>query len=214
MKRKDITKIVYITPSIYIAGGVERVLTTKVNYLANQVDKYDVTIRSLVEKQCPNWRLDVYGAGDAKPYQKLAEELKLYNMRYALNGPTKDISQEYLHSSIFALSSRFEGFGMVILEAMSHGLAVVSFDCPCGPKAIIEDGVDGVLVENGEPEKLAQVIIQLIQDEDRRRALAAKAREKSRMYSIEFLGKQWEQLFVDVSDKDTPQPRQTDCAIR
>ena len=154
---------------------------------------------SLVEKQCPDWRLDVYGAGDAKPYHELATELKLDRMRYALNGPTKDISQEYLRSSIFALSSRFEGFGMVILEAMSHGLAVVSFDCPCGPKAIIEDGVDGVLVENGEPEKLAQGIIQLIQDEDWRRALAAKAREKSGMYSIEVVGKQWEKLFADVT---------------
>ena len=154
---------------------------------------------SLVEKQCPDWRLDVYGAGDAKPYQKLAAELKLDNMRYALNGPTKDISQEYLHSSIFALSSRFEGFGMAILEAMSHGLAVVSFDCPCGPKSIIADGINGVLVENGNPTKLAQSIIQLIKAEDLRRALATKAREKSLMYSIDFIGKQWEQLFADVT---------------
>ena len=74
-----------------------------------------------------------------------------------------------------------------------------SFDCPCGPKAIIEDGIDGVLVDNGEPAKLAQGIIRLIKDENLRRTLADKAREKARMYSIEFIGKQWEQLFADVT---------------
>lgn len=167
---------------------------------------------SMVEKRCPDWRLDVYGAGDAKPYHKLARELKLDETRYALNGPTNSLTQEYLNSSIFTLSSRFEGFGMVILEAMSHGLAVVSFDCPCGPKAIIEKGVDGVLVENGEPTKLAQRIVQLIEDENWRRALADRAWEKTRRYSIGVIGKQWEQLFADFSDKDRPRQPLTDCA--
>ena len=102
---------------------------------------------------------------------------------------------------------------MVFLKAMSHGLAVVSFDCPCGPKAIIEDGIDGVLVENGNTTKLAQSIIHLIEAEDRRRALAVKAREKSQMFCMEFIGKQWEQLFVNVSDKDRPQQPPTGYAI-
>lgn len=150
---------------------------------------------SMVERECPDWRLDVFGAGKTEAYLRIAGELRLDETRYALNGPTKDISREYLGSSVFALSSRFEGFGMVLLEAMSYGLAVVSFDCPCGPKNIIDNEVDGLLVENGDVGKLAQGIIRLIKDENLRAALADRAREKSQSYSIEVIGRKWEELF-------------------
>ena len=154
---------------------------------------------SIVEAKVPDWHLVVYGAGDKTPYQKLADELHLDKSRYALNGPTIKVQEKYLGSSIFALSSRFEGFGMVILEAMSYGLPVVSFNCNYGPQALIDNGVDGLLVENGNPEKLAEGIIRLINDKELRTHLANAAREKSRHYSIQEIGKQWEGLFSDLT---------------
>ncbi len=156
---------------------------------------------SRVEKACPDWRLDVFGAGDTAPYETLADELRLDKERYALNGPTKDVPAEYAASSIFALSSRFEGFGMVIIEAMAAGLPVASFNCPYGPQNLISDGVNGLLAENGNPQALADAIIRLINDAQLRRSLAAKAVEDAKEYSIEKIGKRWEELFAEVTKK-------------
>ena len=90
-----------------------------------------------VEKECPDWQLAIYGDGDRAPYQRQMKELGIDSSRCHLNGPTSNIQQEYANSSLFVFSSRFEGFGMVLVEAMSCGLPVVSFACPCGPKDIV-----------------------------------------------------------------------------
>ena len=102
-----------------------------------------------IERQYPEWQLVVFGDGNRTPYEQQMKELGIDDNRCHLYGPTTDIQQEYVNSSIFVFSSRFEGFGMVLVEAMACGLPVVSFDCPCGPKDIIKDGEDGILVENG-----------------------------------------------------------------
>ena len=81
---------------------------------------------------------------------------------------------------------------------MSHGLAVVSFDCPWGPRAIIDNGKDGILVENGNVQLLAEDIIRLIKDKELRESLAHAATEKARQYDISIIGRQWEQLFMSV----------------
>lgn len=82
-------------------------------------------------------------------------------------GPTQNIEIELANSSIYALSSRFEGFGMVIIEAMQCGVPVVSFDCPKGPSEIISHNVDGLLIENGNTEKLANGMIELIENKEK-----------------------------------------------
>jgi len=126
------------------------------------------------------------------------QDLKIDENRCELNSAVENIGAEYLNSSVFALSSRFEGFGMVLLEAMSHGLPVVSFDCPWGPRAIIDNGKDGILVENGNVQQLADGVIRLIRDKEQRESLARSAREKARQYDISIIDQQWEQLFVSV----------------
>ena len=149
-----------------------------------------------VEKRCPDWELVIFGAGDRTPYERLSSELLL--QRCSLNGPTADIEKEYLNSSLFAFSSRFEGFGMVLIEAMACGLPVVSFACPCGPKDIITDGIDGILVENGKVSQLAEKIIYMIEHPEERTRMGANAVRKSERYKIDRLAKDWQQLFESL----------------
>ena len=149
-----------------------------------------------VEKRCPDWELVIFGAGDRTPYERLSSELLL--QRCSLNGPTADIEKEYLNSSLFAFSSRFEGFGMVLIEAMACGLPVVSFACPCGPKDIITDGIDGLLVENGNVSQLAEKIIYMIEHPEERARMGQKAKLKSEQYKIENLAQVWKRLFESL----------------
>lgn len=146
-----------------------------------------------VEQECPDWQLVIFGDGDRAPYQRQAEELGLRHCQ--LRGRTADIQAEYLNSSLFVFSSRFEGFGMVLIEAMACGLPVVSFDCPCGPKDIVSDGQDGLLVPAGNVEQLAQAMIRVMKHTDLARQLGRQAVEKSEQYHIELLAERWRSLF-------------------
>ena len=148
-----------------------------------------------IEKQCPDWQLAIYGDGNRTPYEQQMKDLGIDDTRCHLNGPTTDIQQEYINSSIFAFSSRFEGFGMVLVEAMACGLPVISFDCPCGPKDIIQDHVDGLLVANGNIDKLTEAIIWMTQHPEQHRAMATKAIENVQRYKIEQIAEQWKNLF-------------------
>jgi glycosyltransferase involved in cell wall biosynthesis len=146
----------------------------------------------------PDWQLRIYGRG----LQRAALRRQILDLGLSgdvlLMGPTRDLGAALAQGSVFALSSRFEGFGIVVVEAMSKGLAVVSFDCPRGPGEIIEDGRDGVLVPAGDVDALSRALLEVVGDEERRRALGAAALETARRYDPKTVGADWVALLDDL----------------
>lgn len=164
---------------------------------------FDLLIQAwaTVEKQCADWTLDVFGHGDRRDYDAMIDRLGIDRSRCRLNGPTDHIQEEYLHSSVFAFSSRYEGFGMVLIEAMACGVPAVSFGCPCGPKDIIRDGEDGILVANGDVDAFAKALIAMIQDDQMRERMAQNAHRNVMRYMMEEISRKWEFLFGQLLDK-------------
>lgn len=148
-----------------------------------------------VEKQTLDWELVIYGMGDRSPYERMIDGLSIDRNRCHLYGPVDDIKREYLSSSLFVFSSRFEGFGMVLIEAMACGLPVISFDCPCGPKDIIRHQEDGLLVSSGNTEKLAESMMLLLSNEKLRQQMSSKAIMNVRRFQINEIAQQWKALF-------------------
>ena len=151
-----------------------------------------------VEKRTKDWRLEVFGDGDTTAFNALIDKLGIDRRRCQLNGRTADIEQEYLKSSIAVCSSRFEGFGMSIVEAMACGLPVVAFDCPWGPHSIINEGEDGILVENGNPSALAQGILSLVNDTVLCKKMSEVAVQNVQRFNIEHIATQWRQMFESL----------------
>ena len=143
--------------------------------------------------------MEIYGAGDSTPYQQLVDKAEL-TASVHLCGPSSDIFNHYASSDIMVLSSRFEGFGLVIVEAMGTGLPVVAFDCECGPREIITDMEDGILVRPEDTEKLAEQLLLLINDGELRRKMGEKARIKAKAYAPENIMRQWyDKVFTQPS---------------
>ena len=161
---------------------------------------YDLLLQAWaeVEKHYPDWTLDIYGQGDQTSYRRLMGDLGIGAYRCHLNGPVEDVVKVYQDSSVFVLSSRFEGFGLVLVEAMACGIPVVSFDCPAGPDEIITDGQDGLLVRAGDVHALAEKLISMMADENLRKRLGEQARQSAQRYEMASIAKQWTTLFEKV----------------
>jgi len=155
-----------------------------------------------VENNFVDWQLDVYGDGERTPYERLMDELGIDRTRCHLHGRTNDVESEYCRSSISVLSSRFEGFGMVITEAMSCGLPVVAFDCPWGPRSIIKDGVDGLLAANGDVSDLARKMEMLMGDRQMLVSMSRSAVLNVQRYNIQHIAEIWKRLFEQIMAGD------------
>lgn len=150
---------------------------------------------SSIAKQYPDWELHLYGEGELENELRRSIAQNGIEDSFIIHKPVKDIKEKYLESSVYVMSSRFEGFGMVLIEAMSCGVPCISFDCPHGPSYIIKDGEDGILVENGNVEKLADAMSLLIEDKEKRIAMGRAAKKNVLRYRQENIMQQWENLF-------------------
>jgi glycosyltransferase involved in cell wall biosynthesis len=154
----------------------------------------------LIEQQHPDWELAIYGMGERTPYEQLIDKLQIDRNRCHLNGSTPDIKAEYLNSSLFVFSSRFEGFGMVLIEAMACGLPVVSFDCSCGPKDIVRHNEDGLLVSSGSIGLLAKAMSKMMYNDNLRQQMAKAAVKNVQRYKLNAICQHWKSLFDILID--------------
>lgn len=158
-----------------------------------------IDIWKLISPSHPNWQLDIYGEGTLESdLRKSIKEANISNI--AIHPFTKDISQEYASSSICVLTSIFEGFSLVILEAMQHGLPCISFDCPYGPKNLIDNEKSGYIIENGNINLFADRLRFLMEQPELRKQFGIAAINKSKSYHVDTIMKQWKSLFESLTE--------------
>jgi glycosyltransferase involved in cell wall biosynthesis/membrane-associated phospholipid phosphatase len=161
---------------------------------------FDRLIRAFatIAADCPDWTLRICGGGPKR--RRLERLVQAHGMtgRVLLVGRTDRIGDELAAASLFVLSSRFEGFPMALIEAMSKGLPCVAFDCPTGPREIVRTGRNGILVPDRDEQALAGAMLELINDPGRRRELGRAAAEDALAYSLEAIGPHWDRLLDDL----------------
>jgi len=162
---------------------------------------FDLLIEAFhrVHERHPDWELAIFGEGRLR--KELTEQIKTLGLggHVHLRGVTRQLDSELGRASVFALSSRFEGLPMVLLEAMDSGLPVIAFDCPTGPAEVVEDGVNGLLIPKEDTTALAEGLCRLIKDEKLRVAMGRAARTTSSRYAIPAVAESWERLFQELA---------------
>lgn len=147
------------------------------------------------------WRLDVYGDGqDRITLQKLIDSKGLHNS-ITLHHPDQCIKKHYLESSIFVMTSNYEGLPMTLLEATGLGLPSVSYDFSCGPKDVIIDGVNGYIIKEGDEQDFANKLQILMSDKEKRVYMGKNAIELSKRYSVSCIMQQWDAIFNELIKK-------------
>ncbi|WP_116472417.1 glycosyltransferase family 4 protein [Zobellella maritima] len=148
-----------------------------------------------VNNSYPDWKLHIVGDGEDK--NALENSAAEYGISGSVEfvGNKQDMEKYYQKSAIYCLSSRFEGFGMVLVEAMSYGLPIVSFNCELGPSEILS-GTDSRLIPVGDTDELANSLIELMADEKERERLSRQSEVKAKQYQPDKIIGQWLEVIV------------------
>jgi len=165
------------------------------------IKRYEELISKLVNffNKYPDWKLSIIGNGPyKKKYLSLIEKHKLEKNIVVIDSK-KNIIEEYLKSSIFLLCSKYEGFSLVLLEALSVGVPCISFDCPSGPREIIKNNEDGFLVENGNFDEFINKLEILVNDEELRIRMGNNARSNIKRFSTKNIQKKWDKIIEELS---------------
>lgn len=155
----------------------------------------------------PTWELRIYGGGEEMAALRAQIDELGVGRSVRMMGFTSHLHREFAGASLFVLTSRKEGFPMVVLEALGVGLPVVSYDCPTGPREIIRDGVDGYVVPDGDGEALAEAMSRLMGDAGRRKAFGAAAVDGAARYDIATVAARWDELLREAEAAKSPRRR-------
>ncbi|WP_332879713.1 glycosyltransferase family 4 protein [Massilia sp. S19_KUP03_FR1] len=169
------------------------------------VKNADELIRAFAQlaKKHPDWDLAILGEGPERASLEAIIKDQALTTRVFMPGIVGNVGAWYAHADLYAMTSRSEGFPNALVEAMSHGLAAVSVDCDTGPRDIIRDGIDGVLVPPNNSAALVNALDRVMGDATFRGQLADRAREARERFSIEKIAGMWDALFHELSPADT-----------
>lgn len=196
--------VAYIYNSLTIIPKKKSFLKNKVAIAVGRLDcqkGFDFLIDAwnTVFNSFPDWKLYIYGEGLLREQLQNLIERKELSSVIVLCGATNDIISKYYESSIFILSSRTEAFGLVLTEAEACGLPIVAFDCPSGPRELMEDGRNGYLVSPvGNVKDLASSIIKLMSDSSLRQKMGQRSLELSERFKIEKISKEWVKFYKNL----------------
>lgn len=151
--------------------------------------------------RCHDWHLDIFGQGEWHGMLQSMIDVRGLGGSVTLHAPTQNIAQEYARSAMLVMSSHYEGFPMVMIEGMVCGLPVVTFDFKCGPRDIICDGVNGLVVPDGDVKALAMAMMRLMDNEALRLRLASNACRVTYTYSEERVMGQWVRLLESLAGR-------------
>lgn len=158
-----------------------------------------ITAWKTVDSRHPDWSLSIFGSGSLKEtLQKQIDSAGL-NGKVILEGNTGEMRKELLDSSCLVMSSKFEGFPMILLEALATGLPIVSYDCPKGPSEIVTIGANGYLAKVGDTATLAQGICSVISNEDMRKRYGAESKRRSENFTLQKTMEKWDTLFKEIT---------------
>lgn len=164
---------------------------------------YDLLLESwrIVQKTHSDWTLHIYGSHDGSvgDYEQLMDQIQQYHITNVnLHQSTNEVYSCYAKSDFYVMSSRYESFGLVLIEAMSCGLPIISFDCKYGPQSIIKNGQTGVLVSPNDIKEMATSICSMIENNESRQLMAVSARQESKNYTSEIIMPIWHEFYRSV----------------
>ena len=192
-----IPNVVRLNGSSHLATLTEKIVVFVGRFSIQKDFESLLRIWAIVHKRYPVWMLNIYGEGELKEYY--LPIIKSQDSNINVFEPVGNIMDIYMRSSILVLTSLYEPFGLVLPEAMSCGLPVVSFDCPYGPASIITDGEDGFVVPNRSVDIFADRVCSLIADDNLRCRMGIAAAKSASHYSANIIMPQWNQLFESLS---------------
>ena len=157
-----------------------------------------IDVAKIVLKKHNDWRWVVCGEGEER--KRLEEKIEKNNLteNLILKGNVSNIEEYYRKSAIFVLTSRTEGFGLVLTEAKKEGLPCVSFRCPAGPSEIILDDINGYLLDCFDIEQMAEKINQLIENQDIRKKFSDNSMVGTEKFNIDKISEQWMELIEQI----------------
>src|SRR5690606_925392 len=153
-----------------------------------------------VHQKHPDWTLDIYGEPSAEYDTQKMVDKKGLTASVLIHEPVSDISNKYTEASLLLMTSRFESFGLVLIEAMQSGLPCIAFDAPTGPSSIIENNYNGFLIPCFDVALFSQKLITLIEDENLRQQMGLKAIQSTEKYNFQTIMDTWTTLYQDLSE--------------